>query len=256
MKAAQFAPLEPEDAAALLAEVEAFERDWCLVLPYVPERQRGSWLAVLAFAAEVIAVPGRVSNPSLGDVRLAFWRETLDEIFGPLPPRRHPVVEGLKVTLGSAGTGRAELAALIDGIGPFLEPGDDIDIEGAIAVRLGVYRPLAQLLSFLSGEPSVEEGLVLHALTKSRPDPEAVPGEGGVEPPVKRFARALAARPDLRAELASRINAFAHSQKGAALPTTALPLALIRREGDSAVRRTHPLARKLAVFRSALTGRL
>jgi 15-cis-phytoene synthase len=56
---------------------------------------RPGLLALYAFNLELARAPWVASEPGLAAIRLAWWREALDEIYDGRPPRRHPVVGGL-----------------------------------------------------------------------------------------------------------------------------------------------------------------
>ncbi|GGY41278.1 squalene/phytoene synthase family protein [Parvularcula lutaonensis] len=255
MKPEGFSPLDPQDASYLLAQVEAFEPDWALVLPYVPDEARGGWLAVLAFAAEAIGAPGRVSNGMLGRIRLQWWREALDEVFSDGAVREHPGVGALATTLRPHVELRARLEQVIDGMEAFLSHGTDSSIEAALEVRRPVYGALAETLGALAGTPGGGDGLVLHALSRSAPDGDALPGEDGVEPPARRFSRALGRSKTLEAELAQAILSYRASRRDKELPLPALPLRLTKAQGERVIRIKNPLGQKLAILRGVLTGR-
>ena len=269
MRPDRFAPLAPGDAGYLLAEVGKTEPDWLLPLPYVAAEVRGAWLAVLAFAAELTAVPARVSNPTLGQIRLAWWREARGEVFGEGTPRRHPVVLALALTVGGDPKQRAVLGDLIDGMDAFLAPGDDRTIDEAVAARRPVHGALARSLALLehrgrddaksrrvtSGDET-GTGLALHSLSGLSPDRLAVPGEGGVEPMAKRFARALGRDPGLEAALAARIREERAAQAGQPFLLANLPLALVDVRAERVRLERHPFARRWAIFRAVLTGRV
>ncbi|MDQ0463821.1 phytoene synthase [Caulobacter ginsengisoli] len=53
---------------------------------------RADVLALYAFNQELARIPFAVSDPLMGEIRLTWWREAMDEIALGRPPRRHPVV--------------------------------------------------------------------------------------------------------------------------------------------------------------------
>nr|WP_269815591.1 squalene/phytoene synthase family protein [Parvularcula mediterranea] len=240
----------------MLTQVEAFEPDWGLVLPYVPDEARGGWLAVLGYAAEVIGAPARVSNGMLGRIRLQWWREALDEVFGDGSVREHPVVRAMAVTLRQSSDVRQSLEAMADGMEGFLSNGADNSIDTAVAARQSVYGGLAEALGALAGCPSGGEGLTLYALARSAPDADAIPGEDGTEPPARRFSRALGQDHSLEPALAERIVGYRKERGDKVLALPALPLVLAKAKGGKVSRVKNPLAQKLAVFRGVLMGRV
>ncbi|MEM9810347.1 MAG: squalene/phytoene synthase family protein [Pseudomonadota bacterium] len=255
MRADRFSPLDPERAAYLLNWVQQFEPDWVLVLPYVPNDKRAGWLALLAFAAEVIGAPARVSNPSLGAIRLQWWREVLEEVFAGVP-RQHPVSEALALTLRQQAELRPHLEGMIDGLEPFMVFGDDHDCDAARHQRRPVYGNLADALGGWAESPSGGDGLLLHALARTAPDPKAVPSAEGPEALAKRFSRALAANPSLEKELAKAITAYRQDQSGK-LPLPALPLRLITAGQEGSLHHiSMPLRQRTALFFGVLRGRV
>lgn len=63
-----------------------------------PARCRDDLFAVLAFADEVARVRASVSEPAMGDIRLAWWRESIDEAVLETP-KDHPVARGLAAAI-------------------------------------------------------------------------------------------------------------------------------------------------------------
>jgi len=56
---------------------------------------RADVMALYAFNDELARIAPAVSNPLLGEIRLAWWREAIDEMTGAGSVRRHPVAEAL-----------------------------------------------------------------------------------------------------------------------------------------------------------------
>src|ERR1700761_5099788 len=56
---------------------------------------RADVIALYAFDHVLARVPFQVSDPLMGEIRLTWWSEALDEIYGPGPVRAHPVALGL-----------------------------------------------------------------------------------------------------------------------------------------------------------------
>lgn len=85
------------------------DEDRWLAAGYAPPLLQRKLLALYAFHAELRRIPSAVSEPPLGEIRLQWWREALDEIRAGKPPRAHPVVE----EIAFAGLARPEYAALL-----------------------------------------------------------------------------------------------------------------------------------------------
>lgn len=75
---------------------------------------RADVVALLAFDLELARAPRRASNPLIGEIRLTWWREALDEMFGAGPVRRHPTALALADVVGRHGLSRGDLERLID----------------------------------------------------------------------------------------------------------------------------------------------
>jgi phytoene synthase len=69
--------------------------DRYLAALFAPSSRRDSVLSLAAFNLEIARAREQVSEPMLGLIRLQWWREALDEIFGGRPVRKHPVAEML-----------------------------------------------------------------------------------------------------------------------------------------------------------------
>ncbi|MEM9840618.1 MAG: squalene/phytoene synthase family protein [Pseudomonadota bacterium] len=244
----RFPPLPAETARQLLNTIAGYEPDWLLILPYVPHEERGFWLSILAIASELLVIPGKVSTPLLGDVRLQWWREALDEVFGETPVRRHPVVEALDRAMRGRPAAADRLRAAIDGMQPFLTPDDETSLDRAMGVRKAIFDPLAEELGANGGG----EAFALHALARSSADRSLAPGPEGVEAPRSRFSRGLASHPELGSQLAEAIrNAKARRSDDPA----SLLLALLKTESGQVKRIDNPLHQRWAIFRAAIMGR-
>lgn len=75
---------------------------------------RADVIALLAFDLELARAPRRASNALIGEIRLTWWREALDEIFGDGPVRRHPTALALADVVRRHGVARADLEGMID----------------------------------------------------------------------------------------------------------------------------------------------
>ena len=76
--------------------VRDVDEDRFLAAQYAPRSERLRLYALYALAAEIARVPRVVSEPPLGEIRLQWWREALDEIALGKTPRAHPVVQAVK----------------------------------------------------------------------------------------------------------------------------------------------------------------
>ncbi|MEM6440692.1 MAG: squalene/phytoene synthase family protein [Pseudomonadota bacterium] len=70
--------------------------------------------ALYAFNLEVARIPSVVSEPTLGEIRLQWWRDAIQEIFDGKPPRRHEIVEPLAAAIRDAALPQDHFEALLD----------------------------------------------------------------------------------------------------------------------------------------------
>ncbi|NRA29318.1 MAG: squalene/phytoene synthase family protein, partial [Parvularculaceae bacterium] len=207
--------------------------------------------------AELLSIPGRVSNPLLGQIRLTWWREALDEVFGVGTPRRHPVVSALREQIAAKGWERASLDHMLDGMEGFLEPGDDNSLESALLARRPFYEGLVSTLGAGETGTVIAEAMALFGLARATDLPAMPQPEEGQETPGARFARAASANPSLLADLVARTRRAKKNGDLTASPMAAtLPLALVKPVADGLRFVRHPLAQRWLLFRAVLAGRL
>lgn len=103
-------------------------------------RARADVIALVAFNYELARVAGGVSNALMGEIRLTWWREALEEIAAGKPPRKHPCVEALAVggidPLALAAMAEARLADLDEA--PLADEGRALAYIDATAGALAV----------------------------------------------------------------------------------------------------------------------
>jgi len=90
------------------------DRDRFLSAMTAPPERREALFALYAFNQEVSKTAGVVSEPMLGQIRLQWWREAIEECYAGTP-RRHAVVTALAAAINEVGPSRALFDALIEG---------------------------------------------------------------------------------------------------------------------------------------------
>ena len=75
---------------------------------------RADVVAVYAFDHELGRAPKVASNPLMGEIRLAWWREVLDEVYEARPVRQHPTAQALAAAITRCSLARDPLEAMID----------------------------------------------------------------------------------------------------------------------------------------------
>lgn len=133
-----------------------------------PVRFRGALLAngagrealfvLYAFNLEIAKIAPMVSEAMLGEIRLQWWRESLDMAYGDGPARRHEVAEPLTALIREARLPRAPFDALIDARGLDLDPDfptDDAALRGYLRDTSGGLTALAA--AALAGADATEQ---------------------------------------------------------------------------------------------------
>jgi len=96
---------------------------------FAPPDAREGLFALYAFNLEIAKIAPMVSEPMIGEIRLQWWRDSLDMAFGEGAVRRHEVVEPLAAIIRSADLPRAPFDALIDARAQDLDPVFPVDIS-------------------------------------------------------------------------------------------------------------------------------
>jgi NADH dehydrogenase [ubiquinone] 1 alpha subcomplex assembly factor 6 len=93
--------------------VRQHDRDRFLTALFAPAARREALLALYAFNYEIAKTREVVSEPVLGQIRLQWWRESLDAIYSGGPMRHHEVVAPLAEAIRCCALDRAHFDALI-----------------------------------------------------------------------------------------------------------------------------------------------
>lgn len=103
----------PEHYAHCEALIRERDRDLWLACLFAPQPARKHIHSVYAYALEAADVRARVTQPTLGEMRLRWWTDALGEEGGE-GARAHPVADALIDTATRFDLSREELAALAD----------------------------------------------------------------------------------------------------------------------------------------------
>lgn len=76
--------------------------------------ERADVIAIYAFDHELARAPKVASNSLMGEIRLTWWREVLDEAYGGRHVRHHPTAQALATAIGRRGLERDPLEAMIE----------------------------------------------------------------------------------------------------------------------------------------------
>ena len=78
------------------AQVRAADPDRWLSSRFVADVQaRADLIALYALEAELLAIPTRVTQPMLAEMRYTWWAEQMEGVFANTPRVGHPVLEAL-----------------------------------------------------------------------------------------------------------------------------------------------------------------
>ena len=88
-----------------------YDRYFCTL--FAPDDRRLGLIALLALNLELARVRERVSEATLGQIRLAWWHETIEGIFEG-KPRQHPVARALADSVARHDISRASLDSMIE----------------------------------------------------------------------------------------------------------------------------------------------
>jgi phytoene synthase len=120
-----------DDLDALVARVDPDR--WLSSRLIADAQDRADVIALYAYDHELARAPKVASNALLGEIRLAWWREVLDEAYGAGPVRRHPTAVALADVVDRRSLPRAPLETMIDARYRQLDPEP---LEAAEAVLL------------------------------------------------------------------------------------------------------------------------
>lgn len=136
------------------AAVRRLDRERYLAALFAPAGRRDALFALLAFNLETAKTAEVVSEPLLGEIRLQWWRDAVDGIYGG-SVREHPVLAALAEAIETRSLERSRFHAILDGRGVDLreQPFHDLDALEEYLARTAV--PLLELVCQALG---VEDG--------------------------------------------------------------------------------------------------
>ncbi|CAN5400446.1 phytoene/squalene synthase family protein [soil metagenome] len=143
------------DPSTLDDQVRAADLDRWLSSRFVADvRARADVIALYAFEAELLAIPTRVTQPLLAEMRYVWWRKQMDGVFAGIARKGHPVLEALTDIVARRGLDRAPFDALIEAhVGRVHGEAHDLD-----AFYLGPMQAAVHLLAGPGHEAAVVEG--------------------------------------------------------------------------------------------------
>lgn len=141
-------PVSPPDLADDLDQVvRRADPDRWLASRFIGDPAvRADVISLYAFNHELARVAETVREPLMGEIRLTWWREALDEIFAGGPARRHPVVDALGLAVRRRNLARAPLEAMVEARFSDLEPealADDAALDFYLDATAGALMALS-----------------------------------------------------------------------------------------------------------------
>lgn len=122
-------------------QVKAADPDRWLAARFVGDAQaRADLMALYALNHVLSRIASQVSEEMLGHIRLAWWREAIEELAAGKAARAHPVVEALAEPITRGAFDPADLEALVEGRAGDLDPrtfDDEPDIYAHIDITAG-----------------------------------------------------------------------------------------------------------------------
>ena len=162
---------------------------------------RADVIAIYAYDHELARAPKVASNSLLGEIRLTWWREMLDEAYEGRPVRHHPTAQALAAAIARRDLPRAPLEAMIDARYRELDAAAMDDAE-ALEWARGTAGEAARAVAHLLDPTAQSERAVL---------PGAVWALGRRPLPALAATYAIDARGDAKALSAAAFPAIAHA---------------------------------------------
>lgn len=160
-----------ESLRACLNEVRRLDHDRFLSLLFAPSGKRPALVALYAFNAEIARIREAVSEPMLGQIRLQWWRETIEALEAG-EARGHEVAIALSATRTIAPLPAGRLMALLDARERDLDETPFEDMAALESYAEGTSSGLMSLAAFaLAGReaeaasPAIRPAGIAYALT-------------------------------------------------------------------------------------------
>lgn len=126
-------------------EVRKYDNDHFLAGLFAPAERREPLFALHAFNLEIAKTREVVSEPILGQMRLQFWRDGIEAVYGDGPVPRHEVMDPLADAARTLGLSRALFDRLIDAREADLDDTAPADLTCLVNYAEVTGAPLVQL---------------------------------------------------------------------------------------------------------------
>ncbi len=136
--------------------VKKFDHDHYLTVLYAVPHKRQDLFALYAFNYEISKIRKVVSEPMLGEIRLQWWREAIDDIYkGKI--RGHDIMPSLATTINNHGLSREFFMALIEGQAEELYPESPKNCEELEASLSNTTGSLEKLALHILGQKDCDD---------------------------------------------------------------------------------------------------
>jgi phytoene synthase len=93
-------PSDTAELSTLAQSVRRLDGDRFFTALFAPPERREALLTLYAFNAEVARIRETVTEPVLGQMRIQWWRDTIESLYQPdAPPSAHPTAQALAVVI-------------------------------------------------------------------------------------------------------------------------------------------------------------
>jgi phytoene synthase len=147
----------PEDIQTSFETVRAHDTDRYLTALMAPRRVRGSLMALYAFNCELARIPGLVTEPALGEIRLQWWRDVLGHVDGKVTMAA-PVADALGTAIATHDLPKPLLLGMIDARSADLDGGGFPDLPALKAYLYKSDGALFALSARILGADSAQAG--------------------------------------------------------------------------------------------------
>lgn len=105
-----------------------------LACAFIPDAgKRAEVLTLFAFLETLRDIPERTTDPLMGEIRLRWWYEAIDEIREERPVRYHPLIEAIKAMIERYSLPAGTFHDMIEGQMPLLDKGP-LTVRDALGV--------------------------------------------------------------------------------------------------------------------------
>lgn len=105
-------------------DIKVKSEDVTLACAFIPDAgKRAEVLSLFAFLETLREIPERVSDPLMGEIRLRWWYEAIEEIAAKKTPRYHPLTGVLQALIAQHELKPQNFYDLIEGQMPLLDKG-------------------------------------------------------------------------------------------------------------------------------------